>query len=251
MKAFNTLSKKELENLRKHGSVVNKSLNFKITSKEFNDAKKIFVLVCQILVIILILIGCGKQLNNEKKNVNETKTIYVDDNKDVSYEEMTFGSYNGQSYKWYILDRADGKILLLAKSLIARNPLDITRNKEVDSSWDNCVLREWPNKNCLNDIFNENERKLILETVNENSNDTVTSDRIFLLSEEEIKKYFNAKQLQEYFGSSMNNVQNWWWLRTFCNDHNYAKYVNSYGSVEDNEVNHNIGIRPAMWILQN
>ncbi|MBP3201063.1 MAG: hypothetical protein J6M39_05400 [Lachnospiraceae bacterium] len=40
MKAFNTLSKKELEKLRKMGSIVNKSLNFKITSKEFDDAKK-------------------------------------------------------------------------------------------------------------------------------------------------------------------------------------------------------------------
>lgn len=206
-------------------------------------------------MIAINLIGCGGNNNTSakdsikevKQDNNVSENANVKDNEEVSYDVMTFGSYNSKPYRWLILDREDGKILLLSKSLIARNPLVITN--DVNSNWENCALREWLNNNCLNNIFNENERAQILETVNKNGNDNATTDKIFLLSEEEINQYFkNNKNLQEYFGSEINDFSNWWWLRTFCDDHKFAKYVNSYGYVEDNEVGNTIGIRAAMWI---
>jgi hypothetical protein len=103
--------------------------------------------------------------------------------------KIRFGNYD-----WYALDKRDGRTLILTEKVIERRqyygqPFEIT--------WETRDMRKYLN-NEFYDSFSENDRARIIEIVNENHDDpwygasggNPTADRVFLLSIDEVIKYF-------------------------------------------------------------
>ncbi len=86
------------------------------------------------------------------------------------------------------------------------------------------------------------------------------SDKVFLLSKEEVEKYFATEKERgcrptpyaETQGVFKDNTGNcWWWLRSRGLDHSKALGVCRDGSFSEYGISvatSNSGVRPAMWI---
>ena len=198
-------------------------------------------------------------------------------------EYVTFGRYeqdndkaNGaEEIEWLVLDKQDGKMLLLSRYGLDCKPFN---EKKVAITWETCTLRKWLNNEFYNTAFNGTEQGCILKThlVTEDSkwgenpvNDT--DDNIFVLSIEEVTTYFDpdafafdpARRTQpteyakamgadaypregEYYGNSE------WWLRTPGFDDDFATFIQFNGMFNENGISVNVGnmfsVRPALWV---
>ena len=202
-------------------------------------------------------------------------------------EYVTFGRYeqdndkaNGKEpIEWLVLDKQDGKMLLLSKYTLDCKPYHVEWGEDV--TWEMCTLRSWLNKEFYNNAFNSIEQSCIKEThvitedntywlsgTSEGGNDTY--DKLFLLSVEEALTYFNpdgyekdparrtqltayakanggsASKSDEYFGNAQ------WWLRTMGTSQEFASYVNHTGKVDSNGTSAASDdfatVRPALWV---
>ena len=149
-------------------------------------------------------------------------------------------------------------------------------NEGYTNNYELSTIRLWLNDNFYNTAFSDIEKELILTTLVDNSINSTdynsneyicnnTNDKIFLLSLNEVLKYFNVGNVpiySSYYALSQGLFANMtdsfnagcvsWWLRTpgvssigvITIEQNYTQdmeaYVISYG-----------GIRPAMWIKIN
>ena len=103
--------------------------------------------------------------------------------------KIRFGEYN-----WYVLDRQDGRALILTEKVIEKRAY---HNRECQITWETCDMRKYLDVEFYNS-FSVADRERIIEVVNENpdnpwygtSGGKPTTDKIFLLSIEEVVKYF-------------------------------------------------------------
>lgn len=104
------------------------------------------------------------------------------------------GKIHFGKYDWYILNKQADRMFIITEKVIEKLPYHYEKN---EITWENCDLRKYLNGEFYNS-FNENERNRIIEVVNENpdnpwygtSGGNVTVDKIFLLSIDEVIKYF-------------------------------------------------------------
>jgi len=180
---------------------------------------------------------------------------------------MAFGGI-----EWWVLDVQDGRALLLSEKVLFEKAYDDTADSSL--TWETSSLRHYLNNEFYN-TFRARERSRIMETRNINRNNqwfgtnggSGTSDRIFLLSLEEVVRYFgDSGQLEnrpsggggisdeynsERIARDVNGDASWWWLRSPGNISNYAARVYVVGSVNvrGGRVGHvGVGVRPALWI---
>ena len=179
---------------------------------------------------------------------------------------ITFGKY-----KWRVLDVQNSKALILSDMVLERRYY----NEEYEViTWEQCTLRKYLNGEFLNS-FSADEKSRIAETTIKNDNNqwygtnggNTTKDRIFLLSLEEVVKYFgdsgqlkNRKKDQLYIDDKYNtsriaydtnNEACWWWLRSPGNYGGNAAHVSFVGGV--GVYGHFVdgfsgGVRPALWL---
>lgn len=205
-----------------------------------------------------------KTAKNTKKNVEIGDTLF-------------FGNYwqNDADIKepieWQVLDKKDGKGLMISKY-----GLDCQRyHSEYEAStWENCTLRKWLNSTFINDAFTPAEQLKILDAlVTENKiyiiaqcPDNDSTDKIFLLSINEVNKFFTTCESRECeptlyaiargsysVNSNMSGdkVTCWWWLRSRGSSWHDASNVCDDGSVNDYGLSGNdfhFCVRPALWI---
>ena len=214
---------------------------------------------------------------------------------------------------WRVIDKQDGKLLILCDKLIDSfcyntNP-DMTDLDKV--TWENCSVRKFLNNDFLEQMFTEEERALIQTTHLENKqandklleqwgswedrdgipyseqteqtrgDDPDTDDKVFLLSYQEVLKYF-GEPTEEYTGdggypfTEMQANSNWkalitktvqynaigyfdidtcygaWMTRTLSGARNepgaLVTYITSEGQVFNYYTYTPMFIRPAMWI---
>ncbi len=199
-------------------------------------------------------------------------------------DTVQFGSYeqdhdtdNGEeAIEWLVLDKQDGKLLLLSKAGLKVK----TYNDEyAEVTWETCTLRGWLNDTFYNTAFGTAEQERIVtakvktednpESGTEGGNDT--EDKIFLLSAEEVLGYFNANDLarrakvtayaQAYGGTVWDLLDSefadtigngWWWLRTPGNNGNGSvAVVTPNGVIDYNGYKVDFFgkvIRPAFWL---
>ncbi|MBR6040378.1 MAG: TIR domain-containing protein [Clostridia bacterium] len=196
---------------------------------------------------------------------------------------VSFGSYeqdnnraNGKEpIEWYIIAKSGNKALLLAKNALEEGfyhnfPNDEKEDDEKEVTWETCFLRKRLNEQFLNDAFNDNENKMIvsstLETVT-NSGTIRTTDKVFLLSEKELKLYLDKDTIRceatAYLKSKGVFVNNYnhclWYLR---DKYKYQSIQSIMGVNESDDgdillqafvVNNKGGgvgycIRPAIWV---
>ena len=196
------------------------------------------------------------------------------------------GTIQFGEYDWCVLGVRDGKALIITKNIIEQRPYDEVYAIAI---WETCTLREYLNGEFLQK-FTTSERERIEET-RVSSPDNLwfgtnggndTTDKIFLLSLEEVDKYFgnsgdyqnkrrkdfegqypNDKWVAADEGPAFSNANDrkrkakpndqatWWWLLSPGNNNYSAASVNYDGSVDVAGifVGHSLGgVRPALWL---
>lgn len=185
-----------------------------------------------------------------------------------SGDVITFGTYeqdnnldNGaETVEWVVLERDGNKALVISKYCIEWLPFNNTSTKV---SWKNSSIRSWLNDTFLNGAFTAQEKKSIISTQHTNPDfydDSesernwigTTTDTVFLLSSGEADKYFSSDSARkaegtEYACNKGKSASWYWWLRS-ANNIEYAGFVSEGELGYDEEVDRNMGIRPAMWI---
>lgn len=191
--------------------------------------------------------------------------------------KITFGTYeqdndtsNGaEDIEWLVLAKENNKILV-----ISDKALDCQRYNKIhkEITWEQCSLRKWLNDSFLNAAFSEEERALIQSsTVSADKNPqyqyrnpgNATTDKVFLLSINEVYKYFSDINAQECSPtayakaqgaktSTYNGVDTCaWWLRSPGSNQSFATSVDYSGSVESRGYSVSsfvFSVRPALWI---
>lgn len=209
----------------------------------------------------------GKEWADTVKNASVGDTITFG-----AYEQDNNTSNGKEAIEWTVLDK-DGMSLLL----ISKQALDCQQynTSYTDVTWESCSLRKWMNGTFLNKAFNAEEQAQIQNTTvsadknpEYNTNPgNATTDKVFLLSINEVEKYFNSDEARKCAPTAYAKAQGaytsdiyktasgaatcWWWLRSpGCNQFNAASVL-IYGSVyyrgsivyTDNDA-----VRPALWI---
>ena len=180
-------------------------------------------------------------------------------------------TYHFGPYDWRVLKVEDDRALLITEDIVEKRAY----NEGGVTIWAECSLRKYLNNSeeFLKKFDPEDQHK-ILETENINPDNhwygttggNRTIDKVFLLSIEEVVKYFgDSGQLKnkkpdskyrindQYNGrrvAQFNNNGYWWWLRSPGYYRNHAAgvhgdgYVNLYGS----SIGIGGGVRPALWL---
>ena len=192
-------------------------------------------------------------------------------------ETVFFGNYeqdndisNGkEDIEWIVLAKNSNRILVISKYA-----LDCKQYDKSNATWETCSLRKWLNETFLSAAFSSEEQNSITEsTVRADNNPSYststgknTTDKIFLLSINEVNKYFSSDYSKRcattdyaiaqgaYSNSSFTidgRATGWWWLRSPGNSESYAAIVNNDGSVSNYGIRVDNGVRavrPALWI---
>lgn len=209
----------------------------------------------------------GKEWADTVKNASVGDTITFG-----AYEQDNNTSNGKEAIEWTVLDK-DGMSLLL----ISKQALDCQQynTSYTDVTWESCSLRKWMNGTFLNKAFNAEEQAQIQNTTvsadknpEYNTNPgNATTDKVFLLSINEVEKYFNSDEARKCAPTAYAKAQGaytsdiyktasgaatcWWWLRSPGDHQTYAAIVNYDGSVYyyGNLVNYaHDAVRPALWI---
>ena len=238
--------------------------------------KKISLFMVSVFLITSIsglLTSCVKPQSPEEK-IAEAKIKYD------TMRTITFGSYKGEEIEWIVLESGDNGRLLLSKYAIDYRPYECS--DEFMKSWETAVLRTWLNEEFFEEAFSEEEKSKILWNETEVydtrkrgyfSAETVTGktqlERIFLLSWDEVEKYYGKTLPTCYceptsyavsLGAEQTDVL--WWMRGPCERIDDAKGTNTAipavkGNTEPDAHNYVLyheeegvkcGIRPAMRV---
>lgn len=172
-------------------------------------------------------------------------------------DTASYGAYNGQPIEWLALavDLENEKALLVTKDCIC-----IRQFHESDDttglSWETSDIRVWLNGEFYDTAFQTEQKAMLLETTvitppNSESgaaggNDT--TDKVFLLSEQEVKQYFTS---DEAMAAQCQGEDCSWWTRTPGNDN--SGYVCTYTDgglymTGNTAYSTGVAVRPAIWI---
>lgn len=191
---------------------------------------------------------------------------------------LSFGNYN-----WRVLDIQDNVALLITEDIIEQRAY---HDAYIDITWADCSLRKYLNGEFY-DKFSEADKSRIMPVLNKNLDNqwygskggADTKDSIFLLSVEEVCKYFgdsrsklyNRGKNQRYWFERKDENNNkriarfegetwgsWWWLRSPGRVSVKAVYIHGDGNIGiqgNNILKGNIsdgkctgGVRPALWL---
>ena len=161
------------------------------------------------------------------------------------------------AYSWRVLDVQDGKALLLSELALGVGEYN---EKFTAVTWETCTLRLFLNEGFYNE-FSAEEKARIAETTLPNNDNPLfgtsggndTSDKIFLLSIEEVKKYFgDSGQLDNsaLIALSSNGAASEWWLRSPGVSETSAASVSEGGEFDfyGEATSMSKDIRPALWL---
>ncbi len=191
-----------------------------------------------------------------------------------AYEQDNDISNGKEDIAWLVLEKENNKILVISDKALDCQSYNTSK---VNVTWENCSLREWLNGTFLHAAFSAEEQAMIVDTNvlpgknPEYSTDpgNTTMDKVFLLSIDEINKYF------DYLGSGKarkcvptayaiangvspnwnytkdGEVTCWWWLRSPGEHQNRAANVDCDGMINYDgffAIADGDGVRPALWI---
>ena len=178
-----------------------------------------------------------------------------------TYEQDNNTSNGKEEIEWIVLDKTQKSMLLISKYALEFMPYNETY---AGNTWENSSMRNWLNDTFLSAAFSGGEQNRIKATSLEDG----CIDKVFLLSEDEVGKYFYsdygrstaiqcvptdyamAKGAYGAGDSAEGEAARWWWLRSPG-----ASSFRVAGIFPDG-TNHSSGwpvrdkncVRPAMWI---
>ena len=198
--------------------------------------------------------------------------------KDVKVDDIvSFGKFydlneNNETIKvpisWKVLTIENDHVLLITKDIIKTLPYNTTWNP---INWRDCSLRKWLNDDFYDIAFNEYEKAYISEVINNNNGNEKhkikqnfdTLDKVFLLSAEEVRRFFYRKSMQALGTKYALNEGLWvakngssegysvWWLRNTGKNTSFASLIHAGGSVGDDGdgvATKGNGLRPCIWV---
>jgi len=181
---------------------------------------------------------------------------------------VSFGAYeqdnninNGKEpIEWIVLKNDGNQSLLISRYVLAYSECNKRVNWRPD--WVSCSLREWLKYDFMKDAFSKNEQEAILLTNVDNpmsqpvisGNESQDPDKIFLLSSEEAKSFFQSDSNRACESTTYavekgaHDGYCTWWLRTW--DSTYVAAVDSAGCIRNAHAYYfgPSGVRPAFWI---
>ncbi len=213
-------------------------------------------------------VNCGRpsQASIIDKNIKKDDILLFG-----SYEQDNNKKNGKELIEWHVLDVADGKALIVSKYTLDSKAYQA--NAE-NVTWESSDLRKWLNEDFYKTAFSDEERARITDTklINQD-NDTFevdggkdTTDKIFILSFDEVNKYKDAfwktdENSINYIsyatayaidqgikiGKSL-NCENW--VRMPGEGNDSATYIMTDGGIDICGAMSwaNMGVRPAMWI---
>ena len=202
----------------------------------------------------------ANELNAE---IQQENSSYTKISKNINIGDIVkFGRYfqndnkKKEPIEWIVLDKKDNQALLISKFALDCKPY---HSNYESITWANCFLRNWCNSYFLEQAFKESERKLIQESNNQNNAGSNTKDKIFLLSIDEARKYFDNNYricIATPYAIS-NGAWNddgrrcYWWLRSRGHNGDYAACIYGGGGVDDDGSRVDYGdsaVRPAFLL---
>jgi len=183
--------------------------------------------------------------------------------------------------KWLVLERKNDRALLISLyNLDAFNYLEVEKlfdyeDENIPVTWAVSYVRHWLNEKWLHAIFSDAEFSCILPTNVQTADNPVygtdggenTTDYLFLLSIEEVQKYFSSDEARRtqivpdverdqydlmLYTHYLNTTDYYdWWLRSPGKTEDCAACVGRFGDVNvEGEVvlSEAVSIRPAMWV---
>lgn len=234
-------------------------------------------------IMLLTMCACGRNEVSTETTIGETAEAFqvMPVGEADIYDAVYLGTYeqdnnksNGQEHiEWVVLDKADGKLLVISRYALDNQPYHASGE---DVTWETSSLRKWLNEDFYNSAFSKEEQAVILTAeVSPDKNPeyettpgNATQDKIFVLSMSEVNQYFPAPSSQNcwptayavahgVFASKSKDPSNagscGWWTRTPGWYQNRAVYVMSGGvfftsGIEGNDHNMQPAVRPAMWV---
>ena len=190
-----------------------------------------------------------------------------------TYEQDNDTSNGKENIEWRVLAKENSRVLVISDKALDCQPYNSSYTEEV--TWENCSLRKWLNGTFLNKAFSPEEQAQIQNTTVSADNNpqystnpgNATTDKVFLLSINEVEKYFNSDEARKCAPTAYAKAQGastsdtfktpsgaatcWWWLRSPGDDQSSAAYVYFGGDVFElgNYVYSVLtAVRPAMWI---
>jgi hypothetical protein len=174
------------------------------------------------VLFAMSLTGCGNKASSDKqteaadnnRGSSETEehiTESISNSTGINVGDyVTFGIYeqdndteNGlEPIKWQVMDISDGKALLVSCYILDNVEYNESEGIYGDGSseslpWSSSYIYNWLNDDFMNLAFSENERSVIVD-ITDYSSDNEEVDvkgNVFLLSYEEVVKYFDAKTI--------------------------------------------------------
>ena len=201
---------------------------------------------------------------------------------------VTFGRYeqdnvfDGQEeeIEWIVMEkRDDGAMMLMSLFCLDGGRYSFS---EGDVTWETSYARSFLNGDFYYAAFNAQEQARILTTRVHTENNEVfgtsggndTDDKVFLLSLDEVRRFYGIEEVVETFYKKVfaeaseytktkdvwleveGNDRCWWWLRSGGGDQTRACEVGSMGYLSYNgtnayqpEIGGMRGYRPVIWVL--
>lgn len=179
-------------------------------------------------------------------------------------------TYIRQPIEWLVLEKdiKNGRALLLSKYVLdwegfANCPI---LGSGYETSWKESYLRLWLNDEFFKENFSAEEQALILPInhAEDGSDDEEVIDRVFLLSLDEVKKYFPNQEDAVAFMHEVTSVgcsgtkdspieleydTYFWWTRTSGATKDLVVCVHWDGELYVTDSNADeLGVRPAVWV---
>lgn len=193
-------------------------------------------------------------------------------------ENVILGSYpqgaNGEVLPivWEVLAVQDDRVLVVSRDILDAQPF---HSEEAALRWEDCALRAWLNGEFMNAAFSGEELESVCdpEPVDdpmggflwsafglETATDSI-GDRVFLLSMDDIDRYFpdededslfcsgESAQFTQY-AAAKGNTDLCWWLRSSMAGSPMAYIISPCNSIGMSRISANNaqGVRPAMWL---
>lgn len=221
----------------------------------------LFFVVC----LCIGLGACGKKTPqiSQEKMLSLKKASVGDIITFGTYEQNNVLSDGKEDVEWIVLKKNGNKILIISNKMLDLQPY---HHANTEVTWADCDLRAWLNSDFFNTAFSGSEKTIIAKTeiftagVGKHLAECTTKDKVFILSKEEIIKFFPTKSsrrasatLYTKFKQAEDpdrSIASEWFSRTPSDYSGAQKFVYKDGSVDYGGASNTLklGVRPCMWL---
>lgn len=170
-----------------------------------------------------------------------------------SFEQDNNSSNGKEPIEWSVLDSQDGQIMIISNYVLIGYDMG---NDNTYPTWADCGVRSWLNGSFMSS-FSSSESGYIIETTVLNDKGGDTKDKAFILSVNELEKYYpdrwdrNVDVTAWAKAHGGHHGLTYWWLRSRCKygDDEFTGVVCTTGLYYGHHSSDSgLGVRPVMWI---